>query len=118
LCNRAEINDKQAMVFFIGGLEVEIKNLVKMFEPKTLKQAYNLARLQNKTLSYRRSHPTQIRHYTQTITTIIPEPFEETKPTKHPCLKTTPSWVTTYPKLHLQPKFQTYQITRNQGIRR
>jgi hypothetical protein len=67
LCNRAEINEKQAMVFFIGGLEVEIKNLVKMFEPKTLKQAYNLARLQNKTLSYRRSYPTQIRHYTQTI---------------------------------------------------
>jgi hypothetical protein len=24
-------------------LEIEIKNLVKMFEPKALKQAYNLA---------------------------------------------------------------------------
>lgn len=51
LCNRAEINEKQAMVFFIRGLEVEIKNLVKMFEPKTLKQTYNLVRLQNKILS-------------------------------------------------------------------
>jgi hypothetical protein len=26
-----------------GVLEIEIKNLVKMFEPKALKQAYNLA---------------------------------------------------------------------------
>nr|TKR65765.1 hypothetical protein D5086_0000317890 [Populus alba] len=45
LWNRAQISEKQALVFFLGGLEVEIKNLVKMFEPKSLKQAYNLARL-------------------------------------------------------------------------
>ena len=45
------------MVFFIGGLEIEIKNPVKMFDPKALRQAYNLARLQDNTLSYRRSQP-------------------------------------------------------------
>lgn len=35
---------------------MEIKNLVKMFEPKALNQAYNLARLQDNTLAYKRSH--------------------------------------------------------------
>lgn len=35
---------------------MEIKNLVKMFEPKALNQAYNLARLQDNTLAYRRSY--------------------------------------------------------------
>ena len=33
LWNRAQISERQALVFFLGGLEVEIKNLVKMFEP-------------------------------------------------------------------------------------
>jgi hypothetical protein len=44
------------MVFFIRGLEVEIKNPVKMFEPKTVKQAYNLVFLQDNTFAYRRPH--------------------------------------------------------------
>jgi hypothetical protein len=35
------------LVFFIGGLNVEVKNMIKMFEPKSLKQAYTLARLQD-----------------------------------------------------------------------
>jgi hypothetical protein len=39
--------------FFVGGLEVEIKNLMKMFGPKTLKEAYHLDHLQDNTLSYR-----------------------------------------------------------------
>lgn len=43
LQNKADISEKQAFMFFMGGLEIEIKNLVKMFEPKALKQAYNLA---------------------------------------------------------------------------
>ena len=35
LWNRAEIIKKQALVFFLGGLKVEIKNLVKMcFSPR------------------------------------------------------------------------------------
>jgi hypothetical protein len=62
LWNRAQISEKQALVFFLGGLEIEIKNLVKMFEPKSLKQAYNLARLQNNTLTYRKIAP----HYPKT----------------------------------------------------
>jgi len=57
LWNRAQIFEKQALVFFLGGLEIEIKNLVKMFEPKSLKQAYNLARLHNNTLTYRKITP-------------------------------------------------------------
>jgi hypothetical protein len=55
LWNKAEINEKQALVIFLGGMELEIKNTVKMFDPKTLKHAFNLARLQANTLSYRKS---------------------------------------------------------------
>nr|TKS06762.1 hypothetical protein D5086_0000119590 [Populus alba] len=57
LWNKTDISERQAMVFFIGGLEIEIKNPVKMFDPKAPRQAYNLARLQDNTLSYRRSQP-------------------------------------------------------------
>ena len=56
LWNRAEINEKQALIFFLWGLKVEIKNLVKMLEPKTLNQGYNLARLQDNIIAYRRSY--------------------------------------------------------------
>jgi hypothetical protein len=61
LWNRSEISEKNALIFFIGGLEVEVKNLIKMFEPKTLKQAYTLARLQDNTLTHQRysSNPTK-----------------------------------------------------------
>lgn len=48
-----EIYEKQTLVFFIGGIQIEIKNLVKIFEWKTLKQAYNLFRLQENILSYK-----------------------------------------------------------------
>jgi hypothetical protein len=54
LWNRSEISEKNALVFFIRGLEVEVKNLIKMFEPKTLKQAYTFAHLQDNTLTHRR----------------------------------------------------------------
>jgi len=54
LWNRSEISEKNALVFFIRGLEVEVKNLIKMFEPKTLEQAYTFARLQDNTLTHRR----------------------------------------------------------------
>uniref|UniRef100_A0A6N2MPH0 Ty3 transposon capsid-like protein domain-containing protein n=1 Tax=Salix viminalis TaxID=40686 RepID=A0A6N2MPH0_SALVM len=57
LWNRAHISERQALMFFLGGLEFEIKNLVKMFEPKSLKQAYNLARLHNNTLTHRKITP-------------------------------------------------------------
>ena len=54
LWNRSKISEKNALVFFIGGLDVEVKNMIKMFEPKSLKQAYTLARLQDNTLTHRR----------------------------------------------------------------
>jgi predicted O-linked N-acetylglucosamine transferase (SPINDLY family) len=63
LWNKADISERQAMVFFIEGLEIKIKNPVKMFDPKALRQAYNLARLQDNTLSYRTSQPQS--HQTQ-----------------------------------------------------
>ena len=37
LWNKTETIEKQALVFLLGGLKVKIKNLVKMFEPKTNK---------------------------------------------------------------------------------
>ena len=87
LWNRAHISEKQALVFFLGGLEVEIKNLVKMFEPKSLKQAYNLARLQNNTLTHRKINPNYLRSQSQANSN--PQPakhnypanFHETNPT-------------------------------------
>ena len=33
LWTKAEISKNQALMFFLGGMELEIKNLVKMFEP-------------------------------------------------------------------------------------
>lgn len=63
LWNRAQVTEKQALVFFLGGLETEIKNLVKMFEPKSLKQAYNLSRLHDNTLTYRKNSP----HYSKNL---------------------------------------------------
>jgi hypothetical protein len=55
------------IIIFIGGLEIEIKNLVKMFDPKVLKQAYNLARLQDNTLTYRRSLPLPHQYTSQVL---------------------------------------------------
>jgi hypothetical protein len=66
LWNRAEIIKKQALVFFLGELEVEIKNLVKMFQPKALYQAYNLVRLQINILSHIRSLQSPAKHSTLT----------------------------------------------------
>jgi hypothetical protein len=55
------------LVIFLGGMELEIKNTVKMFEPKTLKHAYNLARLQANTLTHRKS-PSYVRKVTSIYT--------------------------------------------------
>lgn len=67
LWNKAEVNEKQALVIFLGGLELEIKNTMKMFEPKTLKHTYNLTRLQANTLTYRKS-PSYVRRSTNACT--------------------------------------------------
>ena len=54
LWNRTEIDERYALIFFLGGLEKEIKNLVNMFEPKSFKQAYNLFCLQENTNLYKK----------------------------------------------------------------
>ena len=84
------------MVFFIGGLEIEIKNPVKMFDPKALKQAYNLARLQENTLAYRRSLPTQ-HQYTSPV---LPNatPFKPSTPLPYSRPPATPTHNTFKPQ--------------------
>ncbi|XP_073265974.1 uncharacterized protein [Populus alba] len=57
LWNKAEVNEKQVLVIFLGVIEKLKKGL---FEPKTLKHAYNLTRLQVNTLTHRKS-PSYIR---------------------------------------------------------
>jgi len=69
LWNKAEINEKQFLVIFLRGLDLEIKNTVKMFEPKTLKHAYNLARLQANTLSYKKFSSSSKRYSSPIMTT-------------------------------------------------
>lgn len=66
LWNKEEITEKQALVFFMEGLEVEIKkNLVKIFEPKSLYQSLQLnsTRLQANTISYRHSLQRGTKHH-------------------------------------------------------
>ena len=85
LWNKAGIGEKQALVIFLGGLELEIKNTVKMFEPKDLRQAFNLARLQANTLLHRQ-HPGYIpKHLVTTASHSLPP-----KPIHQPNLATTP----------------------------
>jgi hypothetical protein len=36
LWNKAEINEKQSLVIFLRGLDLEIKNTIKMFDPRLL----------------------------------------------------------------------------------
>nr|TKS08041.1 hypothetical protein D5086_0000106910 [Populus alba] len=83
LWNKAEVNEKQALVIFLGGIDLEIKNTVKMFEPKTLKHAYNLSRLQANTLTHRKS-PSYIRKVTSlytnpTVSNPLIQPIQTTK---------------------------------------
>jgi len=51
LWNKVGIEKRQVLVIFLWGLEVKIKNTVKMFEPKVRRQTYNLAKLQANTLA-------------------------------------------------------------------
>jgi hypothetical protein len=68
LWNKAKISEKQSLVIFLGGLDLEIKNRVKMFRPKTFKHAYNLARLQANTFSYKKSLNFTRRSFTSSST--------------------------------------------------
>ena len=76
LWNKAKISEKQALVIFLGGLELELKNTVKMFEPQTLKHASNLARLQANTLAYMKS-PSFTR---RSFISLISQPNQITSP--------------------------------------
>ncbi|PWA99579.1 hypothetical protein CTI12_AA005680 [Artemisia annua] len=57
LMSRVELNEQHAISFFVGGLQQEIGLVVKMFRPKTLYDAYHLARMQKaaKTVVNKRS---------------------------------------------------------------
>jgi len=62
LWNKAGIRERQALIIFLEGLELEIKNTLKMFEPKDLRQAYNLARLHANTLTHRQTSVYLLKH--------------------------------------------------------
>ena len=112
LWNRAEIDERYALIFFLGGLETEIKNLVKMFEPKSLKQAYNLSRLQVNTNLYKKFQKHSTKHPTIPVNnnnrTAQPPPFyktyspHDTPPSKLPGLLPTPQTPVT-PQLTRRP---------------
>jgi len=50
-----EVFEKNTLRFFIRMMKVEVKNLVKMFEPKSLKQACTLTMLHDNTLTHETS---------------------------------------------------------------
>jgi hypothetical protein len=132
LWNKAEMSEKQALVIFLGGLELEIKNTVKMFEPKTLKHAYNLARLQANTLAYRKS-PSYVKRFlggftnrpTQTTANFAPNTINNITNT-HPIPQkpTPPSWTnnpsSSYNKNHIKPtksiRSQEFEDRRLKGL--
>ncbi|XP_022008221.1 uncharacterized protein LOC110907566 [Helianthus annuus] len=47
LLNKVTLPDEYTISLFIEGLKTEIKCQVKMFKPKTLRETYSLARMQN-----------------------------------------------------------------------
>ncbi|GKE06461.1 reverse transcriptase [Tanacetum coccineum] len=49
LLGKVELSDQYAISLFFGGLQTEIGLVVKMFKPKTLYDAYHLARMQEAT---------------------------------------------------------------------
>lgn len=49
LLNRVDLSEEHAISLFIGGLQQEIRMVSKMFKPRTLSDAYSLARLQEAT---------------------------------------------------------------------
>jgi hypothetical protein len=114
LWNRVEISEREALMFFMGGLEVEIKNLVKIFELKVFKQVYNLTSQQENTLSHYRNLYNNLKQSTNNMNQI-----DQTRFHQYPninrnsssllinTLKLTSTWSISYtcPKFHLQTKF-------------
>jgi hypothetical protein len=76
LWNKAGIGERQALVIFLEGLELEIKNTLKMFEPKDLRQANNLARLHANTLTHRQTFVYLLKHSISiTSHSLPPKPY-------------------------------------------
>ena len=46
LLERAQLGEEQALSCFFAGLKNEMEMMVRMFNPKTLQEAYFLAKLQ------------------------------------------------------------------------
>ena len=46
LLDRTHLGEDQALSCFLAGLKHEVEMLVRMFNPKTLQEAYSLAKLQ------------------------------------------------------------------------
>ena len=46
LLDKAKLGEEQALSYFFVGLKHEIKMMVRMFNPKTLYEAYSLTKLQ------------------------------------------------------------------------
>ena len=72
LWNKAGIGERQTLVIFLEGLELEIKNIVKMFEPEDLRQASNLARLHANTLTHRQTSVYLLKHSVSTTSHSLP----------------------------------------------
>ena len=46
LMDKAQLNESQAVSYFLAGLRHEMEMMVRMFNPGTLQDAYSLAKLQ------------------------------------------------------------------------
>jgi hypothetical protein len=47
LLNKVNLSETQAVTLYLKGLKPEIRGPVKMFKPRTLHEAYGLAKIQN-----------------------------------------------------------------------
>jgi hypothetical protein len=132
LWNKIEMSEKQALVIFLDGLELEIKNTMKMFKPKTLKHAYNLARLQANTLAYRK-YPSYDKRFPRGFTNRPPQTTANFPPNTtnnitntHPIPQKIipPSWTNnpsnSYNKNHIKPtksiRRQEFKDRRLKGL--
>ena len=48
--SKVSLPEEYAISYFISGLKVELQGLVRIFNPKSLQQAYSIARLQDQNL--------------------------------------------------------------------
>ncbi|XP_022026308.1 uncharacterized protein LOC110927012 [Helianthus annuus] len=103
LLNKVTLPDEYTISLFIEGLKPEIKCHVKMFKPKTLRETYSLARLQeqtNKTLGWDSLNVTSSNGYkynstrTNNLTSIAKQPVLATPVNSAPSNALVPKKVT------------------------